>query len=76
MRTPPPPGSKRVADWNGRKVKLREKIANGYGSWPAGTPATVVDAGSGLHLQFERCKCCGFHGHVRRVHPSAVELVA
>lgn len=75
MRTAPPPGSKRVRDWIGKRVRLVRAIANGWGEYPAGTAATVDDALSGLGLKGEGCPHCGVRMFIRRVDPADVEVI-
>lgn len=75
MRTAPPPGSRRVADWVGRRVRSRVLLGNGIGSCPPGTVFTVTDARGGLSLEAEPCATCRTQFRIRRVSPSQVDLV-
>lgn len=75
MRTPPPPGKKLVADWVGLKVRARQGMRNGALRFPAGTVLTVREAGGGLRLETEPCKCCGVSIYITRVDARDVEVI-
>ena len=76
MKSTPPPGKKRIRDWCGLRVKTTGPLRNGAGEMPAGSLATVmVSGGTGLHLTFDACTCCGVRLFMTRVHTSDVEVV-
>ncbi|MDP9917027.1 hypothetical protein J2W24_002678 [Variovorax boronicumulans] len=76
MKSTPPLGKKRINDWCGLRVKTTRALRNGTGEMPAGSLATVmVNGGTGLHLTFDACACCGLRLLMTRVHTSDVEVV-
>lgn len=77
LSTPPPPGSKRVGDWKGLRVRTTRALSNGIADLPEGSFATVTQAphGTGLHLKFDRCKGCGVSLYMSRVRADDVEVV-
>lgn len=77
MKNVPPPGSKRIGDWEGKTVRIRNEMKNGVGVIPAGTVCKVesVGGGTGLQLRLPQCPCCGVAFFITRVHGSQLELV-
>ncbi len=77
MTSKPPPGKKRVADWEGLRVRLVVPIKNGATALPVGLLATVEHAGSGqgLCLKSEPCPHCGVAVFIRKVLSTDVEVV-
>lgn len=73
MRSDFPPGSKRVSDWVGMRVRSKVALRNGNNSMPAGTIYTVSYARSGLTMESEKCPCCGVSQYIRSVPPRDVE---
>lgn len=74
-RTTPPPGSRKVTDWVGKRVRTRYELRNGLMVIPKGTVCEVTYARSGLSLKTEACGCCGVAVYIKRVPASDVELV-
>lgn len=55
----PPPGSKTVKDWDGKRVALVREMSNRYGTLPAGMTGTVTwDFPHGLRFESDKCACC------------------
>jgi len=54
-----PHASKLARDWEGRKVKTKVEMRNGYFVIPAGTIMTIKHTGPVKYLIGEPCKCCG-----------------
>lgn len=76
MKTPIPDGwPRRMADWEGRKVRTLREIVNGYMVIPAGTVATITRARSGVTLRGDACGHCGVAVSVSRVNPVALQLL-
>lgn len=75
MRTTPPPGKKRVADWIGMRIKARVKMRNGYVTVPVGAKGTVRYALGGLSIDFDPCKHCGLGAYITRVESRDVEVL-
>lgn len=69
----PPPGSKRVGDWKGMRVRSLVEMTNGMGSLPAGTAYTVQGTTLGLSLVSDPCPTCGGKQHITRVQSKDVE---
>lgn len=76
MRNKPPPGSKLVGDWRGKRVRLVNDIRNGAAKFPAGTMGTVEGVNPGLRLVGDPCTHCGVRLYITRVPTSDVELVS
>ena len=72
-RNSPPPGSKRVGDWKGMRVRSLSPMANGMGTLPAGTIYTVQGTTLGLSLISDPCPTCGGKQHITRVQSKDVE---
>ena len=77
MKSAPPPGFKKVGDWQGQQVRILREMRNYNMVLPAGTLAVVECAkgGIGLKLTAEPCKCCGVQVSIRKVSTKDVELV-
>ncbi len=76
MRLTPPPGKKLIRDWNGLRVRTRQVLRNGAAEMPIGSLATVeTSGGTGLHLKFDKCHCCGAAVYMSRVTSSDVEVI-
>lgn len=61
--------------FKGKKVISLRKLRNGWSELPAGTVFTIEDKSGGFSLQSDPCKCCGVRVYIRKVHPSAVDIV-
>lgn len=72
-RNAPPPGSRRVGDWNGMLVRSLVDLKNGSGSLPAGSLFTVESTTVGLTLRSQPCRCCGMRLYISRVLSRDVE---
>lgn len=72
-RNAPPPGSKRVGDWKGMRVRSLVEMKNGMGSLPAGTDYTVQGTTLGLSMVSDPCPTCGGKQHITRVQSKDVE---
>lgn len=72
-RNTPPPGSKRVGDWKGMRVRSLFPMTNGMGTLPAGTLYTVQGTTLGLSLVSDPCPTCGGKQHITRVQSKDVE---
>lgn len=75
MRTIPPPGSKYVKDWVGKRIRTKVEMQNGYALVPIGATGTVTDALSGLRIKFDACTGCGFQLRMNKVSPYNVEVI-
>lgn len=77
MRLAPPPGGKFIREWNGKKIRTKRDLTNGWGTVKAGTVCTVSGGigGVGLTLKADSCPCCGLRALISRVHSSDVEVV-
>lgn len=66
---------RRKKDWEGRIVRARCEMTNGYVTVPAGTFFTVHRNYGGLEMVSEACSCCGMKAWFRKVRESDVELL-
>jgi len=76
MRTRPPPGSRRVIDWIGRRVRLLRDIRTTVSTIPRGATGRVTAARSGISVDFDACPHCGVGARVRDLAAHDVEVIA
>lgn len=66
---------KRKKDWEGRKVRSKREMTNGYVTMPKGTILTVYRNHGGLEIIADSCACCGMKAWFRKVAEHDVELL-
>ncbi len=78
MRTPKPAGwPKRMRDWEGRLVRTKRAMRNGYVKIPEGTVMRIRTARSGVSLEtVDLCPICRVRCFIRRVDPQDLHLFA
>lgn len=69
---------KRMYQWNGATVKLKQETRNGWATLPAGTQGTiraVKGSRSGLEFISDKCPCCGVQVTISKMRPEHFELL-
>ena len=64
-----------AAEWSQVVVRTLRDLRNGLIGIPTGTLCRVTGKGGGLSLSSQPCPCCKVRVHIRKVEPSAVEIV-
>lgn len=69
---------KRLYEWHGATVALKQETANGWAKLPAGTEGTIrMVKGSRRGLEFvsNPCRCCGVQVSINSMRPEHFELL-
>jgi hypothetical protein len=64
-----------AAEWSRVVVRTRRNMQNGNMAIAAGTLCRVTGKGGGLSLSTAPCGCCKVRIFIRKVEPTAVEIV-
>ncbi|WP_048703774.1 MULTISPECIES: hypothetical protein [Enterobacter] len=69
---------KRLYEWHGATVALKQETANGWAKLPAGTEGTirtVKGSRRGLEFVSNPCRCCGVQVSINGMRPEHFELL-